>query len=138
MARILIDTNVVLSHLLDREPQQRARAGELFSSAAHGERELVVHQMVIGEAVYVLANGYRVGKDETAAIIRDLLGAPGVVPLNDLPWTTMLALWPSHVDDFGDACVAAAAKTGGFDSIATFDVGFARQLRRLNLSTYWR
>lgn len=138
MARIIIDTNVVLSHLLDRDPLQRSRARELFSSASRGENDLIVHQAIIGETVYVLANIYAVGTRELAAIVRDLLDTPGVTPVNDVSWTTVLALWPDRVADFGDACLAAAAKTGGFDSVATFDLGFAKQLRRLDLQTYWR
>jgi len=138
VARTIIDTNVVLSFLLVREPRQQAQATELFTAAARGEHELAVHQIVISETVYVLTNVYAVGRKETAAIIRDLLATPGVVPLNDLTWATLLDVWPDRVDDFGDACLAAVATTGAVDSVATFDARFARQLRRLDLPTYWR
>jgi len=138
VARILIDTNVVLSHLIDRNPQQHAKAVDLISSAKSREHDLIVHQAVVSEAVYVLTHVYAVDTEVVAAIVRELLSAPGIIPINDVSWTTLLALWPEDVSDFGDACLAAAAKTARIDAVATFDAGFAQQLRRLDLATYWR
>ena len=137
MARVIVDTNVVLSHLVDRDPEQGERATALFEDGARGEHELIVHQLVVTEAVYVLVRVYDIDVDEIAAIVRDLLEAPGVVPLNDLSWTTVRALWPERAPDFTDACLAALVRTGRFDSLATFDAGLTGQLRQLDLPTYW-
>jgi predicted nucleic acid-binding protein len=54
MKRIVLDTNVVLAFLLDRNPQQQADAAHLFAEAAAGHHTLILHQAVITEMVYVL------------------------------------------------------------------------------------
>jgi predicted nucleic acid-binding protein len=137
MTRIVLDTNVVLSFLTDRDPRQQAAAAELFEQTAAGEKELVLHQIVSTELVYVLHNHYRVGGAETAATLRDLLALPGVLSVDSMPWPTLFDLWPAHVPEFADAVLAAVTKVGRHDALATFDTAFRRRLRRLGLTSYW-
>ena len=137
MARIVVDTNVVLSFLTDRNERQQARAARLFSSSAAGDLEILLHQAVISESVYVMTNQYAVSPARVAAILRDLLALPGVMAIDALVWSTVLGLWPDRIGDFGDACLAAATTTSGFDSLATFDAAFAKRVRRHGLATYW-
>ncbi len=42
--RIGVDTNVIVSFLIDRSPGQQARAAELFAAAAAGDLHIVLHQ----------------------------------------------------------------------------------------------
>ena len=135
--RIGVDTNVIVSFLIDRSPGQQARAAELFAAAAAGDLHIVLHQTVISESVYVLRTLYEGKPANVAATLSDLLSLPGVLTSDELDWSAVLSLWPRRIADFGDACLAAVAKSGAFDSLATFDVGFRRRLRRQVLATHW-
>jgi len=137
MTRVLIDTNVLVSFLTDRDPEQQARAADLITAAAQREVQLLLHQQVLAELVYVLVNLYRRSREEIAAILRELLALPGALPVDELPWSLVLDLWPKQIPDFADAVLAATCKAGRHDSIATFDADFQRRLPGLGLEPYW-
>ena len=137
MKRVVLDTNVLVSFLTDRDPQQQARAAELVTAASRGEVELVLHQIAATELVYVLQNLYRVETRRVAATIGELIALPGLLTSDDLPWAAVLALWPSAIGDFADAVLVAATRAGRHDAIATFDLAFRRRLGRLGLASYW-
>ena len=136
MRRIVLDTNVLISFLTDRNAEQQAQATELFEAAAEGETELILHQMVISEMVYVLGNLYQVEVAEIAGMIDDLLCSPGVRPVDEVVWSRILELWPDTFKDFADAVLAAVTLEERFDVVATFDQAFARQLRRAGLKSW--
>ena len=137
MRGVLIDTNVLLSFLTDRDPAQQAKAAELMSEASAGRLTLVLHQVVLIEMVYVLLNLYRRSPAETASLLKELLHLPGVRPLDDAPWPRLLDLWPGVFADFADAILAAVLAERDLDAIATFDRRFSTRLRARQLSTYW-
>jgi predicted nucleic acid-binding protein len=138
MKRIVLDANVLLSYLTDRDLHQQEAASRLFDEAAEGEHALVLHQVAITEMVYVLRNIYRVEKIEIAAMIRDVLALPGIVVMDEIVWSLLLDLWPGRFNDFGDAALATVAIDGRYDAVATFDNSFARQLERQGLAPYFR
>ena len=136
MRRVVIDTNVLISFLTDRNAEQQAQATELFEAAAKGEIELILHQMVISEMVYVLGNLYQVEVAEIAGMIDDLLCSSGVTPVDEVVWSRVLELWPDTFKDFADAVLAAVTIEERFKVVATFDQGFVRQLRRAGLRAW--
>jgi predicted nucleic acid-binding protein len=138
MRGIVLDTNVLLSFLTDRDPEQQEKAARLLDEAAAGELTLILHQMVITELVYVLRNLYGVAPEVIAATIGDVLGMPGVAPIDDLVWSLVLDLWPEKVSDFTDAALAAVMIQGRHDALATFDRPFARQLAKQGAVVYWK
>jgi len=137
MKRVGIDTNVVVSFLTTRDPEQQDRAAALFGAAASGERVIIVHQAVITEAVYVMCNVYAGKPKVVSAAMRDLLRLPGVMTVDAIEWPAVWRSWPSRIREFGDACLAAVGKADGFDELATFDAKLAKRARRLGLATYW-
>lgn len=136
MRRVVIDTNVLISFLTDRNAEQQAQATELFEAAAEGETELILHQMVISEMVYVLGNLYRVKVAEIAGMIDDLLCSPGVRPVDEVVWSRVLELWPDAFKDFADAVLAAVTIEERYEAVASFDQAFVRQLRRTGLKSW--
>lgn len=134
MKRIVLDTNVLLSYLTDRDLQQQEAATRLFEKAAEGEHALVLHQVAISEMVYVLHSFYRVEKSTIAALLREVLALPGIIAVNEIVWSRLLDLWPDRFSDFGDAALAALTIEGRHDAVATFDHPFARQLERQGLA----
>lgn len=137
MKRVVLDTNVLVSFLTDRNAEQQERASTLFEAASAGELGLILHQIVITELVYVLRNLYGVAVSEIAQTIGELLSSPGVVPIDEVVWTRVLELWPRRISDFADAVLAAAARHGRYDAVATFDRPFSRRLVREGLTPFW-
>jgi len=138
MKRIVLDTNVVLSFLIDRVPQQQEDAARLFDDATAGIHTLILHQAVITEMVYVLRNLYSVDTTTVAKTLADLLGLPGIIPADEIAWSVLLDLWPESVPDFTDAMLAAVMTQRRYDAIATFDQPFSRRLAKLGLKTFWQ
>ena len=134
--RTVVDTNVLVSFLTDRHPEQQAQAAGLFSAAAAGENELLVPQLVVTELVFVLTNVYGRSNGEAASVVHDLLETPGAAIVDPLPWLVLFELWPNRVPGFADAVVAAVAAAGRTDAVATFDRPFARRLRRLGIPVH--
>ncbi len=137
MRGVLIDTNVLLSFLTDRDPWQQGKAAELIQEASAGTMTLWLHQVVLIEMVYVLLNLYRRSPAETTSLLGELLQLPGVRPLDEAPWPRLLDLWPAVFTDFADSLLAAVLAERDLDSIATFDRRFSRRLRDQQLPTYW-
>jgi predicted nucleic acid-binding protein len=137
MKRIVVDTNVLASFLTDRDARQQARAARLFEAAAAGEVQLILHQLVATELIYVLRTVYTVDAAEVAATLHDLLALPGITPVDELPWPAVLALWPRRIEGFVDAALVAVTRAGKHDAIATFDDRLRRRLSRLGVGTTW-
>ena len=127
---------ILISFLTDRNAEQQVQAAELFEAAAEGELELILHQMVIGEMVYVLSNLYRVEVAEIAGTIDDLLCSPGVRPVDEVIWSRVLELWPDGFSDFTDAVLAAVTLEQRYGAVATFDQAFARQLGHVGVACW--
>lgn len=137
MTQILVDTNVLVSFLTDRDPRQQALAAALFEQAAAGEAEILVHQMVLVEVVFVLGKLYSVPPEQIALYLEDLLRAPGVSILAELSWSRLLDLWPSKMATFTDAALAAVARDLRGVAVATFDQDLSRSLEKLGVKEHW-
>ena len=137
MTAILIDTNVLISFLTDRNKRQQESASALFETGARSEAVLMVHQTVLSEMVYVLMNFYDMNSQTVASIVGELLAMPGIEAVDELSWSTVLELWPERIPDFADACLATVAKKGHLASIATFDRQFVKRLRKERILSYW-
>ena len=137
MTSIVVDTNVLLSFLTDRNVAQQEKASDLLRAAASRDLEVVLHQQVVTEIIYVLMNRHGQSRGHTAEIIADLLALPGVVTVDRLEWSGVLALWPKPFRDFSDAVLAATCRSGRHDAVATFDESFKRLLELHGLRSYW-
>ena len=137
MTSVVVDTNVILSFLVDRNAEQQERAAALMERAAAQQLHLVLHQQVLSELVYVLLNLYDQRRETTAQIVADLLSMPGVRIMDELSWQQLLDLWPGQLRDFADAALAVACRAGGHDAIATFDSDFRKTLDSLGIAAYW-
>ncbi len=137
MRRILVDTNVLVSFLTDRNRRQQERAAALLESAAGGNLELLVHHFVVFELAYVLLNLYGKRPADVRQILEALTLLPGVSLIDELSWSEVLRIWPEAFPDLADAALAAASRDVRADGIATFDKKFIRQLKRVGLQSVW-
>jgi predicted nucleic acid-binding protein len=136
MNRIVIDTNVIISFLTDRNLDQQKLAAVLFEGALEGRHELILHQIAASEVVYVLHNLYHRSMAEVAASIRDLVELPGVVLIDKMPWTDLFDLWPREMESYADAALVAVARSGKYDYLATFDRNLRNQMKALGVFPY--
>lgn len=138
MKRVVIDTNVLISFLTDRNAEQQLLADNLFHLAERGELEIILHQAIIGEMVYVLSNLYQLPPREVADLVRSLLTTPGVRSVHEVEWKRVLDVWPETFPHLADAILASWARGGKSREIATFDRRFSRTLGRLGYEPYWQ
>lgn len=137
LRRVLVDANVFISFLVERNAKQRAAAKALIETAGDGDIVAVVTQFAIFEVSYVLQSFYGMGVGEVAALVRDLIALPGVQVVDDCPWKKVLEYWPERLPGLADAATVTVAVTNRYDAVATFDHKMVRRMRSLNVPSYW-
>jgi len=135
---ILVDANVLVSFLTDRDENQRKKASALFQGALEREHTLVLHTISIVEMVYVLTQLYKQEPSQVAGAVEDLLAMPGVLAADEVSWPLVLERWPQTLHSLGDAIVAAAASQGQYDAVATFDIPLRKKLAMQGSVSYWQ
>jgi predicted nucleic acid-binding protein len=137
MKEILLDTNVLISFLTDRNPEQQERADLLFRGAAERKYALILHSISLIEMVYVMTRLYKADPEDVSRSIASLLEMPGVSALSAVEWDLVLQRWPSVLPTLGDAIVAAVAAERRCDAVATFDQALKAKLALQGTSPYW-
>lgn len=133
MRAVLLDANVVLSAITDRNRHQQKTAEELFRAAARSEFWIAVPQFVLFEVSFVLENLYGRKQQEIANLLRELIALPGVMVIHELAIVQWLDLWSGRIPGAVDAALATLALTHRWP-VATFDRRLSRQLRRLGVA----
>jgi len=136
MKKVVIDANVLLSFVTDRNPAQQEKAAALFEAASRMAVRLICPQNVITEFVYVLDKVYHLAKKAIRPMVADLVSQPGLTRDHELDADLVLKWWPEQIDDFGDAIVAAACQMHKPSEVATFDAAMARQLQRIGVGVH--
>lgn len=119
--RILVDLNLVLDVLLDRQPHAEAAAA-LWASVEASEADGMIAAHCVTTLHYLATrSGGRAFADECVA---GVLTVFGVAPVDDAVLQQALGMgWP----DFEDAVCAAAGVAAGCHAVATRDpTGFKR------------
>lgn len=118
--RCLVDTNVVIRHLVQDQPAQSQAATRLFAECDAGKLTVVFLEPVIAECVFVLESFYRHPRPAIAAALVQLLAAPGikVAPVRDL--SAAFSRYAGSGLHFVDCLLAAAAAAAQLP-VATFD-----------------
>ena len=137
MRQILVDANVFVSFLVERNESQRASAKALIDSAGDGEIEAFVTQFAVFEIAYVLQSFYGMPARRVATLVRDLLALPGVNAIDDCPWRDVLQYWPERLPGLADAATVSIAVTNRYDAVATFDQKMLKRMRSLGVESYW-
>lgn len=137
MKEILVDANVLISFLTDRNAEQQEQADLLFRGAAARQHTLVLHSISLIEMVFVLTRLYKADPEDVARSLASLLEMPGVSSEGAVAWSLVLDRWPRLLSSFGDAIVAAVAAEGRYDAVATFDKALRAKLSLQGSVSYW-
>jgi predicted nucleic acid-binding protein len=113
--RVLLDTNVVLDALLDREPWAEA-ALALFDRVESGGLAGFLGATTVTTTHYIARRN--VGKDKAREKVGDLLTLFEVAPVSRSVLEGALSL---DFDDFEDAALHEAGRLAGAEAIATRD-----------------
>ncbi|MBI3969730.1 MAG: PIN domain-containing protein, partial [Chloroflexi bacterium] len=120
-----VDSSVILRYLLKDDPVQSPAARDLIES----DTPLGVTGVALAEAAWVLTRQRR-GLDRThvATLLSDLLARNNIVCIGLDKREAQAALLRCAAAvggaDFGDALIAAAARSAGVTEVYTFDAQF--------------
>ncbi|MCL1899801.1 MAG: PIN domain-containing protein [Promicromonosporaceae bacterium] len=116
---MILDTNVILRHLLQDHAGHSADATRLFASAPR----LLLVDLIAAEALYVMQSFYSRPRSEIAQALRSLIALPNVVTPSEPALLRALDLFADQRMDFPDAYLVALAESSPGTSVATFDKG---------------
>ena len=136
MKRYIIDTNILISFVTDRNQEQQQRIAPLFEAAANLKALILCHQFVLTEFIYVMDKLYHLPKDEIGRMIADFIQMPGIEIIQKCDFDAVLSCWPYPLTDFGDAVIASVNMSRRYAVILTFDRKFAGALKSLGLKSY--
>ena len=137
MPHIVVDTNVFISLLTDRDDAQRALAKGLLLRAEKSEITIVLPQFILFEIAHVLRNLYGVAPATAASLIRDTIALPGVILITEYPWQEILDQWSERLPSIADAGIVALGVTHRYDAVATFDKKLTREMTSHGMPAYW-
>lgn len=118
MAKVLLDTNVVLDYLSSTRPEHLA-AVDLLEALIDTGTGILVPAGSLKDAYYILCRKYR---DER--VVRERLwGFSKIVELGELTGEVVELAFSSDESDFEDGIVRATAEIAGVEAIITRDAG---------------
>ena len=121
-----LDTNIILRHFLQDDPDHSPRATAYLTRVERGEVQVRIAATVVFEVVFTLQRRYRLSKSAIRDAVLPLLELPAVV----LPGKRLLRrAFDLYVDlnlPFADAYHAALMQSLGLRGIVSFDRDFDR------------
>lgn len=126
--RVLLDTSVILRYVLDDHAELSARASAVFADAEAKRCVLVVDDVALAEAVWVLTSFYKRERAAVAEVLSGVLRLPGVSAPHAAVLQDALGRFGAGKADFFEGYLAAMAAARGW-AVASFDrdvAGFER------------
>ncbi len=126
MSAVLLDTNVLLRHLIHDDPKQSTRATDFLHRIEQGEIQARISELVIFETVFTLERSYRQLKARIRQILLPLISMPGIIIPNKRRWKRVFNLYVDLNLPFADAYHVVLMGELKLTEIATFDTDFDR------------
>ena len=133
MKKYIIDTNVLISYVTDRSPDQQKKIAKIFQEVVRLKGVILCPQNVLTEFIYVLDKVYGISKNDIQGMVKDFLAMPGIELVHEIDFSTVLKFWPKAISDFGDAVVASLGDLYKESVIVTFDLKFIHTLKKIGL-----
>jgi len=126
MKRAYVDTNIILRFITGTPADQTERARRLFEAAERGNIVLVLDEIVLAEAVWVLSSLYQFSKAEIRDILQTVIAHPGIEMKDKMGMLLALSLYAEANVDFEDALISVHMARDGIEEVYTFDKHFKR------------
>jgi len=117
-----IDTNVLVRFLVRDDQRQFEKAQRLIKREASRGETVLVSQLVLLEAEWVLRSRYAVGKGEILRAFSGLLDSVEFTIEDEPSVEQALFLWKDSSAEFADCLIGARHRNLGCRATATFDV----------------
>ncbi|MDE0461646.1 MAG: PIN domain-containing protein, partial [Caldilineaceae bacterium] len=121
----LLDTNVLIRFLREDHEEHSPAAQGLFLEALSGECVLILTDVAVSEAVWVLLSVYKIDRRQIAEELQFVAKSPGVRCVNRNELLDALDRFAITRFDILDCYLDAMAAASG-DHVATFDNDFVR------------
>lgn len=121
-----LDTNVLLRLWLNDDPVQAPRVEALLSEHGQGMGSLLVTDVVLAEALWVLASAYEQDKAAQLAAVHSLLDEPAFCFEHRDAVAVAANLFAKASCGFSDCLIAAKHQQLGCEFTATFDRRMAK------------
>jgi predicted nucleic-acid-binding protein len=105
--KAFLDTNILMRHLTGKPPARARRATAFLERA----EELLLPDLIVAEAVYVLESFYEVERSRVAQLVRSIIGFPAIVVVDEPLLLRALEVYEVDQLDFADAYLVASAET---------------------------
>jgi predicted nucleic acid-binding protein len=112
-----VDTNILVRHLTGDPPEMAAWATAYLAA----EQELLLTDLVVAEAVYVLESFYTAPRAQIATALRSLLALASVVTVDPTLLLRALEVYEMAGIDFAEAYLVGCAESTGVNRVASFD-----------------
>lgn len=133
---VTIDTNVLISTVLERDVEQQQKTEQLLLGAENGELLMALPQFVIFEAIYVLRSVYKLAPHEITTMIREAISLPGMTIVDGCPWPLFFEHWSNLRPAVIDAAILALAIANRY-TLATFDHKLSNRAKSFGVAPYW-
>lgn len=119
MAKMLLDTNLIIRFLLNDDPQKAIKVEKFLSRKS---KDILLLDMVVAEIIWVLKSYYRFDKNLIIDKIKSLIHLHTIVCNNEL-LDKALGIWEKNNLSFVDAYLVATAELDSL-KIYSYDVKF--------------
>jgi predicted nucleic acid-binding protein len=124
----LLDTNVLLHHVLGDHPDHSPRSSALFDAIERGERAVRLADTVVFEAIFTLEKRYKVPRPAIRDALRLILDLPGIVLPGKRVHRDAFARWAAEPGvSYADSYHLSLAKHLKLDMIISFDRHLGRE-----------
>lgn len=118
----LLDTSVLIRHLLQDIPDHSDRTTELIRSVERGEREVRLSDFVVAELIHVLHKRYGAPRGDVRDSVLPILELAGVVLPGKRVYAEAFELWIRERSlSFVDCYQLCLARHLGSPGVITFD-----------------
>jgi predicted nucleic-acid-binding protein len=123
MTKYVLDTNVMLRFLLGDHPTLSPEAKAIFEEAQSGKITLVVSELLIAEAVWVLSSYYKVSKSDIVKQLTSVIKMAGIIALGKERIVAALERFEKTSCDYVDCYFGALSVEKGH-AVISFDSHF--------------
>ena len=123
MTKYLLDTNVLVRFILGDHNTLSPAARKLFGEACDGKCALILTEVAVAEAVWVLHSFYNIKRNPITEWLSKVILSAGVRCMKRDEMLDALNRFASTKCDFLDCYLASLAAASG-DHVATFDKDF--------------